>query len=290
MSIAISCNLSDGVIMGADSAVTISGKLEAPDGVREGVLKVYNEAEKIFQFCDLPVGIMTYGIGMLGERTLESYIREYEYSKYNEDKKLSTITIENISGNLKEFFTEKYEAFFKDPLEQKFGQKYEEILPQNKLPLGLVIGGYSPDDYLSEVWQIQIPHDDKVRGVREKGNVGSNWFGMNQAIIRLIKGYESKLLNQVVEYFVKEHNVPFNETISEDINKIVNAHEYRIPYQAMPLQEGVDHVKFLLDVVINQHKFVIGAAVCGGNIRMVVINRQKGFQRITDNELKIDSL
>lgn len=290
MSIAISCNLSDGVIMGADSAVTISGKLIDPDGVREGVLKVYNEAEKIFQLCDFPVGIMTYGLGMLGERTLESYIREFEYSKHKEKQNLSEIAIKDIAEKFKEFFTKKYEAFFKIPLEQKFDQKYEDI-PLGKKPLlGLVIGGYSSDEYLSEVWQIQIPHDDKIRQVRVKGNCGSNWFGMNQAIIRLIKGYELTLLNQVVDYFVKKYNVPFNETINEDIKKIVDAHEYRIPYQAMPLQEGVDHVKFLLDVVINQHKFVIGAPVCGGNIRMVVISRQKGFQRITDNELKIHSV
>jgi len=297
MSIAISCNLSDGVIMGADSAVTVSGRIESPDGrSKEGVLKVYNEAEKIFQLYDLPlhklpVGVMTYGVGMLGERTLESYIGEfeYEYNKYNKDRALSDLAINGIAEKLKEFFTEKYEAFFKVPLEQKFGQKYEEIPLKNKPLLGLVIGGYSPYEYLSEVWQIQIPHDDKVREVRGKGNFGSNWFGMYQGIARLIKGFEPALLEQVVEYFVRKHNVPFNETINEDIKKIVSIHEYRIPYQAMPLQEGVDHVKFLLDVVINQHKFVVGASVCGGNIRMAVISRQQGFQRITENELRIST-
>ena len=212
MTIEISCNLSDGVIMGADSAITISGKVGLPGDVREGVLKVYNEAEKIFQLCNLPVGIMTYGIGMLGERTLESYIREFEYSdKYKEKQKQSittytednppTMTIKEIAEDLKEFFIEKYEEFFKVPLEQKFGQKYEEIPPQNKPLLGLVIGGYAPGEYLSEVWQIQIPHDDKVRQVREKGNFGSNWFGMNQAIIRLIKGFELALLCTLIKSY-----------------------------------------------------------------------------------------
>ena len=68
--------------MGADSSVTISGKLEGPDGVREGVLKVYNEAEKIFQLCDLPVGIMTYGIGMLGEPFYQQFYNRHECLQY----------------------------------------------------------------------------------------------------------------------------------------------------------------------------------------------------------------
>ena len=49
MSIAIVCNLSDGVIFGADSAITVTASVKAPDPHLGLVAKVYNEAEKVFR-------------------------------------------------------------------------------------------------------------------------------------------------------------------------------------------------------------------------------------------------
>src|SRR5437879_2866980 len=71
MTIAVSCNLSDGVVLGVDSAVTIP----TPTG---GVGKVYENAEKLFQLGSRPIGIAVFGLGTLGNRSLGSYIREFE--------------------------------------------------------------------------------------------------------------------------------------------------------------------------------------------------------------------
>jgi hypothetical protein len=58
MSVAVACNLSDGVIVGVDSAITI-GDAAAP-------AKVYEDADKLFGLGDLPIGIAFYGMAALG--------------------------------------------------------------------------------------------------------------------------------------------------------------------------------------------------------------------------------
>lgn len=71
LTVAVSLNLSEGVILGVDSAVTVW----SPKG---GIAKVYENAEKLFQIAEKPVGIESFGIGALGSRTIGSYIREFE--------------------------------------------------------------------------------------------------------------------------------------------------------------------------------------------------------------------
>jgi hypothetical protein len=46
VTVAVSCNLSDGVILGVDSAVTVP----AP----QGIVKVYENAEKLFSLGSAP--------------------------------------------------------------------------------------------------------------------------------------------------------------------------------------------------------------------------------------------
>jgi hypothetical protein len=53
----------------------------------------------------------------------------------------------------------------------------------------------------------------------------------------------------------------------------------------MPLQEGIDHVRFLLDVVIGYYRFAVGAPVCGGATRIAVVSRRRGFRRLAGGEL-----
>lgn len=43
-----------------------------------GVVKVYENAEKLFQLAEKPIGIASFGIGALGARNIGSYIREFE--------------------------------------------------------------------------------------------------------------------------------------------------------------------------------------------------------------------
>ena len=54
MSVAVSCNLSDGVILGVDSAVTLPGPA--------GVLKNLRKCREAFQLGDKPIGVAFFGL------------------------------------------------------------------------------------------------------------------------------------------------------------------------------------------------------------------------------------
>ncbi len=45
------------------------------------------------------------------------------------------------------------------------------------------------------------------------------------------------------------------------IKNILRKFEYPIPYAAMPMEEGIEHTRFLVELVINHHRFAMGAPV-----------------------------
>jgi len=65
MTVAVACNLAEGVVLGVDSAVTIHDS----QGL---VVKVYENAVKLFQLGEKPIGIAAFGIGALGNRIIGS--------------------------------------------------------------------------------------------------------------------------------------------------------------------------------------------------------------------------
>lgn len=294
MSVVITCNLSDGVLIGTDSAITIQGRVPSPVGVQTGILKIYNNTEKLFQLEELPVAVATCGIGMLGERSIGSYVKEFEFTiKEGKDNELETKSVKQIAEALRKFFLKKYKEVLASALEKELNIKYSEIPDEKKPLLELIVAGFSPKEYLSEVWHIRIPLKDDKFGlicVREKGQFGTNWFGITEPIFRLIKGYGRNVPNLLIDYLVKTYKIGFEDKDKIAIEGILKGFEYQIPYAAMPIQEGADHVNFLLDLVINQTKYVIGAEVCGGPVKIGVVQRgEKEFRIITDNKISISN-
>ena len=95
MSIVACVKVQDGLVLGCDSTTQISGRDPAGN---VGVLKVYQNAEKLFKIEGLPVGILTYGTGNIGPKSIRTIIREFEKNKsYADDKEYG---IEDISNEL----------------------------------------------------------------------------------------------------------------------------------------------------------------------------------------------
>lgn len=69
MTVAVACNTPEGIILGTDSMNTLSDE-------QGRVLKTYENAIKIFQLGNKPIGIATYGAGSIGNRIIGTYVRE----------------------------------------------------------------------------------------------------------------------------------------------------------------------------------------------------------------------
>jgi len=133
MSVAVLCNLSDGLIIGVDSAVTVADA----DGIR----KVFDDGEKLFQLAD-KIGVATYGLGGLEGRSIGSFIREFELSHPD----VGQLPLREVVEQIRTFFTSVYIRF----AERLFGIPFDQIPAVQKGTLGIIVGGFSPNEFLSE--------------------------------------------------------------------------------------------------------------------------------------------
>lgn len=265
MTVAVSCNLSDGVVLGVDSAVT----LPSPTGV----LKVYEEADKLFQISNRPIGVATFGLGTLRDRTIGSLLRQFELMDPHQKIK-NQGNLAEIVEELRAFFYDIYLISIARGVEEATKKRFDEI-PVEQLPvLGFVVGGFSPGSYMSEVWGIHIPRH-KTTGsadqLRKPGGFGTNWFAMYEPIQRYFKGYTPALLDEMMGYFSKIRGSPLSESEAKEIAGILSKYEYQVPYASMPIREGIEHVRFLVSMVVNHHRFAIGAPIVGGKVNIGLV-------------------
>src|SRR5262249_49059462 len=97
VSVAVVLNLSDGFILGVDTAITIFDA--------NGISKVFDDSDKIFQLGELRIGIATYGVAGLEGRTIGSFLREFEQQF---GQRLAALTIAEIAEQLRIFFHAVY--------------------------------------------------------------------------------------------------------------------------------------------------------------------------------------
>jgi hypothetical protein len=152
MSVAVLLNLSDGLILGVDSAVTVFSGSD--------ISKVFEDADKLFQLGSLRVGIATYGVAGLEGRTIGSFIREFETDNR---ASLASMQLRDIVEKLREFFMGVYVRF----AEQVFQIPFDQIPAEKKGSIALIVGGFSPGAFLSEVWEAVVPVHETAYSARE---------------------------------------------------------------------------------------------------------------------------
>lgn len=280
MTVAVACNLSDGVILGVDSAVTLPSPM--------GIAKVYENAAKLFQLGDKPIGIAIFGMGALGNRTLGSYIREFELTEYRDAVKKG-YKLKDVAEALRAFFMRHYLATIVPEFEKQTGLKFNEVPMENRPGFGLVIGGFSDRAYLSEVWGVYIPNHDQIGTAecqRAEGDFGTNWFATYGPIQRYIKGMDAALVDELMTYIQQTKQVSFSENEIDAMQAILQKHEYQIPFVAMPMDEGIAHTRFLVDLAINHHRFALGAPIVGGKAKLGMVTYRGDKFQFLDNEGK----
>ncbi|HTC92883.1 MAG TPA: hypothetical protein VK699_05470 [Terriglobales bacterium] len=275
MSVAVVCNLSDGVILGVDSALTI-GDASSP-------AKVYEDAEKLFALDELPIGIATYGMAAIGDRTIGNLLRQFEVSNSTAIN-APTATLEGIAELLRDFFHQEYMRVIAPSLEQQLGVPYDQI-PDNRKPgLGLVVAGFSTGAYLSEVFNILIPLHAAANSARRLGNpgdIGAVRFATCNPISRYILGYDEGLLDAIIDH-VNTIRPPLTRAEVQGLYNVAAKFRYQIVFTGMPIKRGIEYVRFLVELVINHYKFVEGASIVGGKCRIGVVTYRGGKFKILE--------
>jgi hypothetical protein len=283
VTVAISCNLSDGVILGVDSAVTVAA---GGDHV-----KIWENAEKLFQIADRPIGAAIYGLAGFGDRSIGSYLREFELSNPN-----GVLTAQNDLASVVEairlFLHDKYHATIV-PAIQAAGQDFDQALQNGTAPaLGLAIGGYSSGEYLPELWHILIPYNAGPNSALQRldrGQLGTSWYSLYEPIVRYINGYDQQMFTELKSYMAGLLGRVFTPDEETQINGIVNKYQYTVSFGSMPIAQGVEYVRFLVNLAIKHFHFSSGFAhapftekVVGGRARLGVVTYKGGTFKILD--------
>ncbi|MGA2350009.1 MAG: hypothetical protein ABSF70_06205 [Terracidiphilus sp.] len=260
MSVAVLCNLSDGVIIGVDSALSVWGG--------NGVQKVFEDGEKLFQL-DKRIGIAAFGLAGLAGRSIGSFL--YEFEQTHDD--LGAQTIEQIVESLRAFFLAEYIKYAELVYEKPFDQ-----IDTSLTSLGILVAGYSPKSFLSEAWEIRVPDNKEpgsARQVYKPGDYGLAWFAMSEPIERYLYGISIAGLTEIADYVAQLLARPLTQGETDKLLEIRRNQGYTVMTDSMPIKTGVDYVRFLVDYVITHYRFTQSHSIVGGKSKIGVITYRK---------------
>jgi hypothetical protein len=280
MTVAVACTVPDGVILGVDSAVTI--------GEASNPMKVYEDAEKIFQLGNLPIGVAIYGLASFGVRTIGNLLREFELKNPSGVLGKNKRNIKDIVEQMRSFFTNEYMKTVVPVLEAQKGVPFAQIPVTERPGLGLVVAGFSMGMFSPEVWNVLIPINSGANsGVLSiaSGNLGSAWFAACTPITRYVKGHDPELLAAVITKCEEIHGGAFTDDQKKAVQDVAAKSEYQIVFNAMPIARGIEYVRFLVQLVISHHRFATGAPIVGGCPRIGLVTYKGDEFKILESEV-----
>lgn len=252
MTIVASVKVQDGIALGCDSATQISGR---DSKGKIGVLKVYQNAKKLFQFGDLPLGFLTYGIGNIGKKSIRTIIREFE--KGYDFSSNKACQVKDVAEELFSFIHNAYE------------KEYPKLDKKKQPALGFLIAGYSSNSSLGEEWEFVIPVQQEIKLVRPKEQFGASWRGIAVPFTRLYHGFDPRAINDLQKSGVN----------SNTIKRLKETYGAKIIYDGMPVKDALNLVEFILRTTIGLSSFEIGAPLCSEPVQIAVIE-EDGFNWI----------
>jgi len=264
MSLGIAFKGAEGVVLAADSRVTLTTMTAGPMGA-VAIPSTFDNATKLLRVTGQNfVGAVTYGRGALGDkqpRTAHSFMPEFEgeLSKKTGDKRLS---VESFANELSDFF---------------LGQWKQQNMPLPAPPgsdMVFLVGGYDEGDPYGRVFEIFIPSATKPVE-RHAGEFGMVWGGQREYMDRLVAGFDPRLAG-IAQQFLK---------LTDDQRNALDAHlkaqlQAPIPFQFLPLQDCIDLSIMLIRTTITIQTFLIGVRGVGGEIDLATITRTAGLKPI----------
>lgn len=251
MTVAVSLKVSDGVVLAADSALTISMR------DKKGATRVYYNAHKVFKLSDdPPTGMVICGCGIIGSASMADIIKDIR-----EKLDGSHNTVESIAEFFKDNFNRLYLAAFSDWIDPE--------------KLTCFIAGYCND----EIKEYEIKIDKNQCAINKRADISAIYYaGQYEAIARLIKGYSpllSKVLSECLNY---------SGSIDPLIQFIDSELQTQLIVSGMPIHDAIELCRFLVQTSINYAKFSRGPQTVGGPIEIATITKQDGFKWIQRND------
>ena len=260
MSLGIAYKGPEGIVMAADSRVTVMGK--QPDGTK--IPSTFDNATKLLQMRGQDyAAVVTYGQGAFGTvqpRTAHSYVPELEQILAAKGR----ISVEEIAREVSDFFKGKWDA---------------AGMAADADSMIFLIGGFDEGDTYGRVFQVDIPRASTP--VEQSVNdFGLTFGGQAEFLSRLLLGFDPKLID------LAKKSLTLSNRQVETLQAGLRTLQLSIPMQLLPLQDAVDLVIYLIQMTASLQTWTLGVRGVGGAIDVATITRTDGFAALQRKQLR----
>lgn len=269
MSLAIAFKGPEGIVLAADSRVTLTTQMAGG----EKVSSYFDNATKLLSIAGQEhVGIVTYGMGAIGQqqpRTAHSFIPEFEASlngKYPNGAKVA-----EIAQEVSDFYWQQW---------QQAGMPAADT--PDLVPMVFLVAGFDEGEAYGRVYEVAVPTalapQERNGGA---GEFGLTWGGQQELVARLLGGVD-----------------PAAAGLAQDALDLTDAQtttlvqRWRaelgvpIPYQFLPLQDCIDLSTFLVYMTSVLQGWTVGVRGVGGEVDVAAITRTEGFRAIQQKSIR----
>jgi hypothetical protein len=247
VTLAVAVVCQDGVVVAADSRTTLT---------MHGMVRVGSDfTHKVFQSGRL--AIATFGDAFVLDRSVASHMAEFAaVEQGNCDHPGPT------ARRLAEFMGERCDC-------EPAGEP---------LALSFLVGGYD-DAGIGEAWQVSLPDRAIWRVACTAEGGGAVWEGQTEVVDRILMGYHGVLLDQLA-------SLSGRRTELGAVLPLLEACGYRVPYESMNLQDGIDLAVFCIRTTIDVQRLTLGTIATspefswpgvGGPIEIATVTAADGF-------------
>ncbi|HZE71479.1 MAG TPA: hypothetical protein VE135_18400 [Pyrinomonadaceae bacterium] len=273
MSLGIAFKGSEGIVLAADSRVTLTAQMPGPvAGTLFLLPSTFDNATKLLKAKGQDyVGAVTFGVGAIGgkePRTAHSFLNELEAELGKAG--VGRLSVEEFSRRLGEFFLGKW----KDAGMPIPASETEQMF--------FLIGGFDEGAVYGRLFEVVIPNR-AVPKEQIPRDFGALWGGQREFVDRLLQGYDARLPG-----FIKSEFKPSAADEAKLAKKLTEL-GITIPFQFLPLQDCVDLSVFLIRTTINLQTWQVGVRGVGGAIDVATITQTDGFKPLQQKTVKVAS-
>lgn len=281
MSLGIAFKGAEGIVLAADSRVTLPAVIDlpgAPAGQPQKALlpATFDNATKMLHIgCQTHIGAVTFGTGAIGgaqPRTAVSFMPEFEDEiLHSNPKQFGPVRLSV------EQFAKKLGSFF---LAQWTKAKMPNPAPAHEVMI-FFVGGYDEGDAYGKVFQVEVPNKPDPIEVAP-GIFGATWGGQRTFVDRLM-GFDPEIIKHIYDSLqipAAQQNAP---ALAQDLkNKLA----LPIPWQFLPLQDCIDFCIFFIRTTIELQRLLVTLRGVGGEIDIATITRADGFRAVQLKQLR----
>jgi hypothetical protein len=270
MSLGIIIKATEGLVLAAESRVTVGTMVASPMGQQQ-IFSTFDNANKVL--CFNPpydrFGVVTYGLGTLGLRTAQSLIPEFETSLQEQEASLSVFE-------------------FAQQLSNFFNAQWQLLMPANFIGPGMIFNvcGFDDNEPYGKIYQFEAPNSliptEQNASVNGQHQFGISGGGQHEIMTRILLGYDTRLLAILVQ------NQILTQAQINNIMPLLEPLKLQAPVQLMPLQDCVNLAVLLIKTTIEAQSLALGLRGCGGVIDVAIITKNKPLTFIQQKKITVN--